>query len=91
MISALDAAIGKIVTTLKTTGQYNNTVIVFSSDSGSGNLNLMEFQNFEPTRTFIFKIRFPSKQLGQLNQKVKDKGSSHEVFFEMKLGSSRSL
>ncbi len=42
MISALDAAIGKIITTLKTTGQYNNTVIVFTSDSGSGNLNQME-------------------------------------------------
>jgi arylsulfatase A-like enzyme len=76
MISALDAAIGKIVTTLKTTGQYNNTVIVFSSDSGSGNLNQMELLDFEPIRAFTFKIWFPSKQLGQLNQRVENKGSS---------------
>jgi arylsulfatase A-like enzyme len=48
MISALDAAIGKLVTTLKTTGQYNNTVIVFSSDSGSGNLNQMELGFLNP-------------------------------------------
>jgi hypothetical protein len=58
MISALDAAIGKIVTTLKTTGQYNNTVIVFSSDSGSGNLNQMEPQNFEPTRAIQNPVSF---------------------------------
>jgi arylsulfatase A-like enzyme len=38
MVTALDAAIGKIVDRLKTTGQYNNTIIVFSSDSGSGKL-----------------------------------------------------
>jgi arylsulfatase A-like enzyme len=41
MVSALDAAIGKIVAQLKTTGQYDNTVIVFSSDSGSGKLVFM--------------------------------------------------
>ena len=36
MVSALDSAIGRLVDQLERTGQYNNTVIVFSSDSGSG-------------------------------------------------------
>jgi hypothetical protein len=91
MISALDAAIGKIVTTLKTTGQYNNTVIVFSSDSGSGNLNQME-KIFNPQERLPLNL-VSFKTIGTvLNQRVKNKGSSSKqysymrFFFEMSLG-----
>ena len=33
-VLALDEAVGKLVETLKETGQYNNTLIVFTSDQG---------------------------------------------------------
>jgi arylsulfatase A-like enzyme len=64
MISALDAAIGKIITTLKTTGQYNNTVIVFSSDSGSGNLNQMELGFLNPQEHLPLKSGFLQNNWG---------------------------
>ncbi|KAF2358238.1 Sulfatase N-terminal [Trinorchestia longiramus] len=34
MLSALDAAVDSIIRTLKETGHYNNSIIVFSSDNG---------------------------------------------------------
>ena len=43
MITMIDDAIGDIVKTLKETGQYDNTVIIFNSDHGDylGDFNLM--------------------------------------------------
>jgi arylsulfatase A-like enzyme len=35
MVEVLDEGIGKIIQTLKETGQYNNTIIVFMSDNGA--------------------------------------------------------
>ena len=34
MLAALDLSVGKIVETLKETGEYNNTLIVFTTDNG---------------------------------------------------------
>ncbi|KAF2358236.1 Sulfatase N-terminal [Trinorchestia longiramus] len=34
MVSALDEAVGRIVTSLKETGHYNNSIIVFTTDNG---------------------------------------------------------
>ena len=36
MVTALDESIGEIVETLKKTGHYDNTVIIFCSDNGAG-------------------------------------------------------
>lgn len=36
VISHMDAQIGKIVTALKQTGQYENTIVIFASDHGLG-------------------------------------------------------
>lgn len=43
MITMIDDAIGEIVETLKQTGQYDNTVIIFNSDHGDylGDFNLL--------------------------------------------------
>ena len=43
MITMIDDQIGEIVQTLKDTGQYDNTVIIFTSDHGDylGDFNLM--------------------------------------------------
>ena len=35
MVEVMDEGIGKIIKTLKETGQYNNTIIVFLSDNGA--------------------------------------------------------
>lgn len=34
MVSAVDDAVGQVVAALQTTGRYDNTLIVFSSDNG---------------------------------------------------------
>jgi len=43
MISMIDDAVGQIIETLKSTGQYDNTVIIFNADHGDflGDYNLM--------------------------------------------------
>ncbi|XP_045123836.1 arylsulfatase B-like [Portunus trituberculatus] len=38
MVSAMDDAIGRVVTALKNTGHYNNSVIVFTTDNGGPTL-----------------------------------------------------
>ncbi len=47
IISHLDAQIGKVIESLKTSGQYDNTLIVFAGDSGLavGNHGLLGKQN----------------------------------------------
>lgn len=36
MVSAIDESVGRIVDRLKTTGHYNNTLVIFTSDNGAG-------------------------------------------------------
>ena len=61
MVDRLDIGIGKLVSTLKETGQLENTIILFFSDNGASKEDLMNFD-------FYQKINDP-------NVKVGDKGS----------------
>jgi len=36
MVSAIDESMGRIIAKLKATGMYNNTLVIFTSDNGSG-------------------------------------------------------
>eukprot|EP00090_Calanus_glacialis_P012886 TRINITY_DN21515_c0_g1_i1.p1 TRINITY_DN21515_c0_g1~~TRINITY_DN21515_c0_g1_i1.p1 ORF type:complete len:501 (-),score=111.45 TRINITY_DN21515_c0_g1_i1:46-1548(-) len=36
MVSAIDESVGRVIAKLKTTGMYNNTLVIFTSDNGSG-------------------------------------------------------
>ncbi|MBO9700344.1 MAG: arylsulfatase [Sporocytophaga sp.] len=52
MISNLDEQVGDLVKTLKATGQYNNTLIIFSSDNGStfaGGADIAYFNSAGPS------------------------------------------
>lgn len=54
MISTLDEQVGQLVAKLKSTGQYDNTLIVFSSDNGptyTGGADTEFFDSAQPFRT----------------------------------------
>ncbi|MAD79727.1 MAG: choline-sulfatase [Planctomycetaceae bacterium] len=68
VIDDMDAHIGRILKTLKAIGQYNNTVIIFSSDHGLalGSHGLMGKQNmYEHTIGVPFIIAGPGIPQGQ--------------------------
>ncbi len=68
VIDDMDAQIGRILNTLEITGQYGNTVIIFSSDHGLalGSHGLMGKQNmFEHTINVPFIIAGPGIPRGQ--------------------------
>lgn len=52
MIDCVDQGIGKIIAKLKETGEYDNTIIVFTSDNGasSENYNIGDFDRHDRTR-----------------------------------------
>ena len=52
MISYLDNQLGQIVATLKETGIYENTIIIFSSDNGPTYLGGVDFDYFESPKPF---------------------------------------
>ena len=42
MVDRMDQAIGRVIQTLKDTGEYDNTVILFLADNGAEGSNLFE-------------------------------------------------
>lgn len=68
MVDCVDQGIGKIIATLKANGQYDNTIIVFSSDNGasSENYNIGDFDRHNATRDgrrVVHNSRTPGDQL----------------------------
>lgn len=60
MISYLDEQVGDLVTTLKELGQYENTIIMFSSDNGptyAGGADTKYFDSAAPFETIRAKIK----------------------------------
>ena len=53
MVDCVDKGIGKIIAKLKETGEYDNTIIVFTSDNGasSENYTIGDFDRHDRTRT----------------------------------------
>lgn len=53
MVDCVDQGIGKIIAKLKETGEYENTIIVFTSDNGasSENYSIGDFDRHDRTRT----------------------------------------
>ena len=52
MIDCVDQGVGRIIQKLKETGEYDNTIIIFSSDNGasSENYGIGEFDRHDRTR-----------------------------------------
>ena len=79
MIAALDDSVGNIISTLKTRGMYDNTIIVFSSDNGgqpsSGGASNVPLRGAKNTwweggirvPSFISSPLFDSSMSGQIN------------------------
>ena len=53
MISYLDEQVGEIIAKLKEIGQYENTLIIFTSDNGPTYLNQVDYEFFNSTGIFI--------------------------------------
>ena len=53
MISYLDQQVGEIVAKLKETGQYENTLIIFSSDNGPTHKRQVDIDFFNSTGIFV--------------------------------------
>ena len=49
MISYLDEQVGELVSVLKQTGQYDNTIIIFTSDNGPSYVQPLDLNYFEST------------------------------------------
>ncbi len=49
MISYLDEQVGELVSVLKQTGQYENTIIIFTSDNGPSYVQPLDLNYFEST------------------------------------------
>ncbi|MAS31028.1 MAG: N-acetylgalactosamine-6-sulfatase, partial [Flavobacteriaceae bacterium] len=49
MISYLDEQVGELVSVLKETGQYENTIIIFTSDNGPSYVQPLDLNYFEST------------------------------------------
>ncbi|MCC6697843.1 MAG: sulfatase-like hydrolase/transferase [Candidatus Hydrogenedentes bacterium] len=65
MISEIDACVGRLMATLKETGQWDNTLIIFTSDHGEylGDHFLMDKAHFyDETMRVPFIIRDPSRE-----------------------------
>lgn len=63
-ITLVDHWIGRIIDTLKETGQYNNTIILFTSDHGDlqGDHNLLEKGVcYEPAVRIPFLVHYPAR------------------------------
>ena len=76
MVEVMDEGIGKIVQSLKTTGQYNNTIILFLSDNGAN-----RFGSNHPLRGFKAQVyeggtRVPA--LISYPDKIKSGSVSHQ-------------
>lgn len=68
MIDCVDQGIGKIIEKLKTTGEYDNTIIMFMSDNGasSENYTIGDFDRHDRTRSgqmVTHNARVPGSQL----------------------------
>ena len=68
MIDCVDQGVGRIIQKLKETGEYDNTIIIFSSDNGasSENYGIGEFDRHDRTRdgqTVTHDSRTPGDQL----------------------------
>tara|TARA_B100000768_G_scaffold61146_1_gene59234 strand:- start:1168 stop:2706 length:1539 start_codon:yes stop_codon:yes gene_type:complete len=53
MISYLDQQVGEIISKLKDIGEYENTLIIFTSDNGPTYLNQVDYEFFNSTGIFI--------------------------------------
>ena len=60
MISYLDEQVGELVSVLKQTGQYENTIIIFTSDNGPSYVQPIDLNYFESTS---FLNNDPCKEL----------------------------
>ncbi len=52
MISYLDAQIGELISTLKSKGLYENTIVIFSSDNGPTYTGGVDYEFFESSKPF---------------------------------------
>jgi arylsulfatase len=65
MVDRLDAGIGKLIATLKETGQLDNTVILFFSDNGASKEDLMDHEIYRKINDPTIKVGAKGSIFGQ--------------------------